>query len=274
MTKLVVGRFDNIDAVKRVLEVLPREGFAASEFGMFYTAPPGQHAILPTGGDADSDEGAKEAGKGAVSGAAIGGTAGLALGAAAAIAFPIAGIAAALAAAGIGAYVGSLHGAMSQTGPADETNATDAHPVEQPGGPKSPSRSSGRVPKNGRSPFSSASAPKTSATRKACGTTARGRTSIHACRRSRSTQPIQYRRRHARRRASVRRHTASFRGTPLAGPTSRASSGSKRFEATRTRSRRAAPSVATVPAIESDSSYARAYGALPFPLPRLLPPRP
>ena len=136
MTKLVVGRFDNIDAVKRVLEVLPREGFAASEFGMFYTAPPGQHAILPTGGDADSDQGAKEAGKGAVSGAAIGGTAGLALGAAAAIAFPIAGIAAALAAAGIGAYVGSLHGAMSQTGPADETDATDAHPVEQPGGPR------------------------------------------------------------------------------------------------------------------------------------------
>jgi hypothetical protein len=136
MTKLVVGRFDNIDAVKRVLEALPLEGFERREFGMFYTGPPGQHDILSTGGDAHSDEGAKDAGTGAVTGAALGGAAGLAVGAVAAVALPIVGVAAALVAAGIGAYVGSLHGAMSQTGPADESDATPAHPAEQPGGPR------------------------------------------------------------------------------------------------------------------------------------------
>jgi hypothetical protein len=136
MARLVVGRFDNIDDVGRVLEALPRAGFARAEFGTFYAAPPGQHQLYPIGGDAHSDEGARDAGKGAAAGAAMGGAAGLAVGALAAAALPFAGIAAALAAAGIGAYTGSLMGALSGTRAPHAGAATTEHPVEQPGGPR------------------------------------------------------------------------------------------------------------------------------------------
>ncbi len=136
MAKLIVGRFDNINDVKRVLETLPREGFAREEFGTFYAAPPGQHALSPVGGDAHSDQGARNADEGAVKGAALGGAAGLALGTLAAAALPFAGIAAALAAMGIGAYTGSLMGALSKTRAPAEADATPEHPVERPGGPR------------------------------------------------------------------------------------------------------------------------------------------
>ena len=136
MAKLIVGRFDNIDDVKRVLEALPRAGFARDEFGTFYVTPPGQHQLYPIGGDAHSDQGAREAGTGAAAGAAMGGATGLALGALAAAALPFIPIAGVLAAAGIGAYTGSLMGALSQTRKADEVEATPEHPVERPGGPR------------------------------------------------------------------------------------------------------------------------------------------
>lgn len=136
MAKLLVGRFDNIDDVKRVLDALPRAGFTRAEFGTFYATPPGQHQLYPIGGDAYSDEGARHAGQGATTGAAVGGVAGLALGALAAAALPFAGIAAALAAAGIGAYTGSLMGALSGTRAPDADAATTEHPVELPGGPR------------------------------------------------------------------------------------------------------------------------------------------
>lgn len=136
MAKLIVGRFDNVDDLKRVLEALRNAGFEKREYGSFYVAPPGQHALHPGSDDAHSDEGAKDAGEGAVAGAAIGGAAGLAVGAVAVAAIPIAGIAAAVAAAGIGAYIGSLAGALSKTEDGDETQATREQPVERPGGPR------------------------------------------------------------------------------------------------------------------------------------------
>ena len=135
MAKLIAGRFENVDDLGRALYALRDAGFGRHEFGSFYVAPPGQHALYPIGGDAESDRGAKDAGQGAAAGAAVGGVTGLAVGAVAAAAIPIAGVAAALAAAGIGAYVGSLAGALSKTRPADEIEATSEHPVERPGGP-------------------------------------------------------------------------------------------------------------------------------------------
>jgi hypothetical protein len=136
MAKLIVGRFDNVDDLKHVLEALRNAGFEKREYGSFYVTPPGQHALHPLGGDAHSDEGAKDAGKGAVAGAAVGGAAGLAVGAVAAAAIPIAGIAAAVAATGIGAYIGSLAGTLSKTDDGDQTEATPEQPVERPGGPR------------------------------------------------------------------------------------------------------------------------------------------
>jgi hypothetical protein len=136
MARLIVGRFDDVDGVGRAVKALAAAGFAREEYGVFYSAPPGQHDLHPIGGDAHSDEGAKDAGKGAAAGAAVGGAAGLALGGIAAAAIPIAGVAALLAGLGIGAYTGSLMGAMSRTRDADETAATTAHPAELPGGPR------------------------------------------------------------------------------------------------------------------------------------------
>ena len=136
MAKLIVGRFDDIDAVRRAVAALAAAGFAREEYGTFYSAPPGQHHLYPIGGDAYSDEGARAAGTGAATGATLGGAAGLALGGLAAAAIPIAGAAALLAGLGIGAYTGSLIGALSQTRKPDEHAATTEHPVEQRGGPR------------------------------------------------------------------------------------------------------------------------------------------
>lgn len=136
MSRLIVGRFDDVDQVARAVAALGAAGFARAEYGEFYSGPPGQHDLHPIGGDAHSDEGAKDAGHGAAAGAAVGGAAGLALGGIAAAAIPIAGVAALLAGLGIGAYTGSLMGAMSRTRDPDESAATTEHPAEQPGGPR------------------------------------------------------------------------------------------------------------------------------------------
>ena len=134
MAKLIVGRFDDVEGVKRAVAALAAAGFGREEYGTFYSGPPGQHQLYPIGGDAHSDEGAKDAGSGAAAGAALGGAAGLAVGGIAAVALPIAGVAALLAGMGIGAYTGSLMGALSGTRKPDEAAATTEHPVEQPGG--------------------------------------------------------------------------------------------------------------------------------------------
>lgn len=136
MTPLIVGRFDDIEQVKGLLDALPRAGFGPREFGLFYVAPPGQHALYPIGGDAHADEGAKDAGKTAVTGAAVGGVAGLAAGALAGAALPFGALLVALASSGVGAYIGSFIGALSGTEAGDPAQATPEQPVEQPGGPR------------------------------------------------------------------------------------------------------------------------------------------
>jgi len=134
MARLITGRFDDADEMQRALEALSAAGFARSEYGTFYVAPPGQHQIEPDGGDAHHDAGTEKSGKGAATGAAVGAAAGLAVGAAAAVAIPIAGAAAALAGTGVGAWVGSLIGAMTQTRHASLQESTRERPVEQHGG--------------------------------------------------------------------------------------------------------------------------------------------
>src|SRR5215510_10100793 len=104
MAKLIAGRFENVDDLRRALYALRDAGFGRHEFGSFYVAPPGQHALYPIGGDAESDRGAKDAGQGAAAGAALGGATGLAVG-------------------------------LSKTRSAEEVAATPEHPVERPGGP-------------------------------------------------------------------------------------------------------------------------------------------
>lgn len=134
MSRLVTGRFSDIEQVRRAIDALEAAGFERHQFGVFYVAPPGQHDMLPIGGDAVTDAGTSESGPGAVAGAAVGGGAGIALGAAAAIAFPVAGLAALFTGAGLGAYVGSFVGAMSQTRHVSPSDSTTDAPAEHLGG--------------------------------------------------------------------------------------------------------------------------------------------
>jgi hypothetical protein len=133
MAKLVTGRFEDADEMRRVLAALADAGFDSREYGTFYVGPAGQHDIYPIGGDAYRDAATEESAGGAATGAAMGGAAGIAVGAVAAVALPVAGLAAVLAAAGVGAYVGSLMGAMSQTRHAHRSESTTEHPVEKQG---------------------------------------------------------------------------------------------------------------------------------------------
>ena len=134
MAKLVTGRFDDIEQVKRALTAIADAGFERSRYGVFYVTPPGQHDRYPIGGDAYRSAGTEDSGRGAVAGAALGGGAGLAMGAIAAVAFPVAGLAALLAGTGVGAYIGSLMGGMSQAEHPQPGEATQEHPAEAPGG--------------------------------------------------------------------------------------------------------------------------------------------
>ena len=135
MTRLITGRFDDAEEMKRALEGLKDAGFERSEYGTFYVAPPGQHQIQEeVGGDASRDAGTEDSAKGAAKGAALGGAAGLAIGAATAVVVPIAGAAIALAGTGVGAYIGSLMGAMTQTRDPELSESTREHPVEPQGG--------------------------------------------------------------------------------------------------------------------------------------------
>jgi len=74
MSTIIAGHFD------QAVRGLAAQGFAESEYVVYFLNPPGQHDLTPIGGDAHSDEGAREAGKGAVAGATVGGAVGLAVG--------------------------------------------------------------------------------------------------------------------------------------------------------------------------------------------------
>jgi hypothetical protein len=136
MSTIIAGRFSDIDRVNAALAALPTEGFAREEYAGYYVAPPGEHGLLPLGGDAHSDEGAREAGSGAAVGAVTGGAAGTVVGGAAGAAAgaPIGGPVGAVVGAGIGAYVGSLVGALRKTRPGRREHADTEEPVERAGG--------------------------------------------------------------------------------------------------------------------------------------------
>jgi hypothetical protein len=134
MARLVTGRFEDVEQVKRALDAIAAAGFQRERYGAFYVAPPGQHDKFPLGGDARHDAGTANSAPGAAAGAAVGGGAGVALGTVAAIALPVAGFAAVLAGAGLGAYVGSLVGAMSQAERVPPAASTREEPAEQLGG--------------------------------------------------------------------------------------------------------------------------------------------
>lgn len=131
MSRIIAGRFDRSIDADAALAALQREGFRSGEYESFYVPPPGQHDILPGGGDSYSGAGARKAGIGAGTGALIGAGIGGAAGAVTAGEF---GVIAILLGAGLGAYIGSFAGSMSKVRDPKPGEATTEHPAEPRGG--------------------------------------------------------------------------------------------------------------------------------------------
>jgi len=104
MEQIIAGRFESIAKADATATLLT-DYIDTTDICIFYNNPPGQHDILPAGGDEKMDPGAKDAHESAI---ATGATAGIIAGTIGAFGGPIV----ALTAAGIAAYTGSLAGAM------------------------------------------------------------------------------------------------------------------------------------------------------------------
>jgi len=123
MDRIIAGRFQTkakADATAAsILRYVDRHDIC-----IFHNNPPGQHGVLPAGGDEDESPGST-APKDSAATTAI--AAGLAAGAIGLAGGPIT----ALAAAGVAAYTGSLVGSMEG---ATENGTAGAHPARRPGG--------------------------------------------------------------------------------------------------------------------------------------------
>ena len=131
MSRIICGMFDRTIDADAAHEELKREGFQRAEIHAFYVSPPGQHAMMPLGGDASSSEGSSTAGIGAGIGAAVGAVLGAAAGWAVSgdlglVVIPLG--------AGLGAYVGSFAGSMALVRGGHRADASVEHPVEPRGG--------------------------------------------------------------------------------------------------------------------------------------------
>src|SRR5881394_983284 len=131
MSNIVAGRFERSLDADAALEALHREGFAPAEIDAFAVNPPGQHALLPAGGDVHSDAGARHAGYGAAIGGALGLVVGLVVGSIASLHL---GAPALWMIGGVGALVGAFAGVMSHLHDATPRDHTPEHPLEMPAG--------------------------------------------------------------------------------------------------------------------------------------------
>jgi hypothetical protein len=131
MSRIICGMFDRTIDAEAALEEFRRQGFQRGEIDAFYVSPPGQHAMTPVGGDAQSSEGSSTAGIGAGFGAAIGAVLGAAAGW---VVTGDLGLVVIPLGAGLGAYVGSFAGSMALVRTGNPERASVEHPVEPRGG--------------------------------------------------------------------------------------------------------------------------------------------
>jgi len=120
MATIIAARVQTQQRAQDLMGELQTRGIAAVDMQAFYVNPPGQHDLLPIGGDVDADTGTQESNTGQASGVAVGAAAGLAVGAVAAAAIPPLAPIVAMALAGVGAHVGGMAGALTSTRTADE----------------------------------------------------------------------------------------------------------------------------------------------------------
>lgn len=106
MATIIAGHFQLQETALEVCEAFKAAGFAAGSVSTFFNNPPGQHNVIPTGGDRPESPGARQTpaavAKGEVTGAAIGAAAGAAT-------IPLTGPLGPVLGGLVGAHVGSLY---------------------------------------------------------------------------------------------------------------------------------------------------------------------
>jgi len=106
MATIIAGHFQLQETALDVCAAFKAAGFDAGRISTFFNNPPGQHNVIPTGGDQAQSQGAKQTpeavAKGEVTGAAIGAAAGAAT-------IPLTGPLGPVLGGLVGAHVGSLY---------------------------------------------------------------------------------------------------------------------------------------------------------------------
>jgi len=115
MTTIIAGIFEASPQADAAAEALRAAGFAVDSVSIYHNNAPGQHGLLPAGGDEDEDPEAQGAGAGAAKAALVGSVLGAGLGAA------LGGPIGAVAGAGVGACTGAFGGALRSLGDEDVT---------------------------------------------------------------------------------------------------------------------------------------------------------
>jgi hypothetical protein len=123
MSRIIAGTFEASPQAEAAASALREAGFPAESVSTYHNNAPGQHGLLPIGGDEIADPEAKGAGTGAAKGAVVGSVIGAGVGAA------IAGPLGAVAGAGVGAYTGAFGGALSKLGDEDDTLPPSRRPA-------------------------------------------------------------------------------------------------------------------------------------------------
>lgn len=106
MSTIIAGHFALHEETQRASAALQAAGYAADRISTFYSNPPGQHAVLPTGGDRSASPGAQDTPEGLAKGEVTGAAVGAALGAAT---IPLTGPLGPVLGGLVGAHVGSLY---------------------------------------------------------------------------------------------------------------------------------------------------------------------
>lgn len=128
MTHIIAGGLQQQEQVQDVIDELKRMAFSESAITSFYLNPPGQHNLLPLGGDREESPGAKESGTGSAIGIAGGGVVGAVVGLAG---VPVLGFLGPALGAAVGSHVGSLIGSVAEMKEKGEAESGGENKFEQ-----------------------------------------------------------------------------------------------------------------------------------------------
>jgi hypothetical protein len=113
MAIIIAGNFEHSEPAELAVAALARSGIPRTDVCIFALNAPGQHDMLPLGGDQNADAKASGGDEGAAKGAAVGAAVGLGIGLAAT---PVVGPIGVVGVTAAGAYVGGLAGGLSSMG--------------------------------------------------------------------------------------------------------------------------------------------------------------